>query len=65
MHYHAELAPTRPDGLARIDIRFGEPADNTRIVPDAIQALASLNLPGGRGVLFNGAASLPAAMALA
>lgn len=35
------------------------------IVPDAVLAVARLNLPGGRGVLFNGAASLPVAMALA
>jgi hypothetical protein len=42
-----------------------KPAANTQVVPDAIAALAALKLTGGRGIHFNGPASLPVAMALA
>jgi CRISPR-associated protein Csx3 len=54
-----------PDGVVTLTIGFGEPAANTQVVPDAIAALADLRLTGGRGIHFNGPASLPAAMALA
>lgn len=52
-------------GIVTVAIQFGQPADNTLIVPDAIRALAELKLPGGHGIHFNGPASLPVAMALA
>ncbi|MBL8237408.1 MAG: hypothetical protein JNM66_08320 [Bryobacterales bacterium] len=65
MYYSVELAPARPDGLTQLNIRFAHPADNDLIVPDAIRAIQALHLPGGKGVLFSGPASLPVAMALA
>jgi CRISPR-associated protein Csx3 len=66
MFYHAELSPApRPDGLPTVVIGFGEPANNDQIVPAALTAIGQLNLTGGRGILFHGAASLPVAMALA
>ncbi len=50
----------------RISIGFGDtPAPNTAIVPAAIAAIASLNLPGGQGLLINGPVSIPAAFAIA
>jgi CRISPR-associated protein Csx3 len=52
-------------GIVTVTIGFAAPADNTRIVPDALAAIAALQLPGGRGIHFTGPASLPAAMALA
>lgn len=56
---------SRSDGVITLTIGFGEPADNTQIVPDAIAAVHALKLTGGRGIHFNGKASLPVAMALA
>ena len=53
------------EGVVTVTIDFGEPAENTLIVPDAIAALAELKLRGGRGIHFTGPASLPVAMALA
>jgi len=41
-----------------LQIGFGEPAANTQVVPDAIAALTALRLAGGRGIHFNGPASL-------
>lgn len=46
-------------------VSFGEPADNTVIVVDAVNALAECQLSGGKTVYVNGPASLPAAMAIA
>lgn len=66
MFYRAELSSTpRPDGLPTVEIGFGEPANNDQIVPAAMAAIEKLNLAGGRGILFDGPASLPVAMALA
>jgi CRISPR-associated protein Csx3 len=62
--YHA-AALLQDDGVAIVTIRFGDPADNSQIVPDALEALAALKLSGGRGIHFDGPASLPVAMALA
>jgi CRISPR-associated protein Csx3 len=56
---------TEADGVVTLQIGFGEPAANTQVVPDAIAALKTLKLAGGRGIHFNGPASLPVAMALA
>ena len=52
------------DGVATIRISFGAPAQNDCLVKDAVAAIAELALPGGKGVKFNGPASLPVAMAL-
>jgi CRISPR-associated protein Csx3 len=62
--YRASLTKTE-NGLAYVAIGFADPAPNTAVVPAAIEAVAALRLPGGRGILFDGPASLPAAMALA
>ena len=67
-YYRIQLAPRaapRYDGLVVLAISFAGPAPNNLIVPAAIEALAALHLTGGRGILFNGPASLPVAMALA
>ena len=53
------------DGVTTLKIDFGEPAQNTDIVPDAIAAVKELELAGGRGIHIDGRASLPVAMALA
>lgn len=63
-HYHC-VVENVVDGVTTVRIAFGEPATNDRIVRDAIEALAQLSLDGGKGIKFNGAASLPVAMALA
>jgi CRISPR-associated protein Csx3 len=65
MHYQIQPAPSRPDGLTQLNLAFGDPANNSVLVPAALAALAHLHLKGGRGILFNGPASLPIAMALA
>ena len=63
--YSACLGPARPDGLTTVLVDFGAPASNDKVVQAALAALRDLRLGGGRGVLFNGPASLPVAMALA
>jgi CRISPR-associated protein Csx3 len=63
-YYHADIV-AESDGVVTLQIDFGEPASNDAIVPDALAAIAALHLPGGRGVKFDGKASLPVAMALA
>ena len=45
-------------------LSFGEPAQNDRIVKDAVEAIASLKLGGGKGVKLNGPCSVPAAIAI-
>src|SRR4051812_23239029 len=52
------------DGVVEVAIGFGDPALNTQLVPDAIDALTALRLTGGRGIHLNGPASLPVAIAL-
>lgn len=47
-----------------LGLAFGEPAQNDRIVRDAIEAMKALHLTGGKRIRFNGPASLPVAMAL-
>lgn len=64
-YYSITRGETRADGLTVLFIKFMDPADNDRVVPAAIAALAELGLEGGRGVLFNGRSSLPVSMALA
>lgn len=63
--YNVELGEPRPDGLTLIRIGFGAPAHNDKLVPAALAAVEKLELTGGEGVLFDGAASLPVAMTLA
>lgn len=46
-------------------LSFGTPAQNDRIVKDAVLALQELSLLGGETVLLNGPASLPVACAIA
>jgi CRISPR-associated protein Csx3 len=66
MVYQAELGPPRPDGCTEVCIKFGDqPANNDVVVPAAVEAVRCLHLKGGKGILFNGAASLPVGMALA
>lgn len=52
------------EGCVTLGLAFGEPAQNDRIVCDAVAAMKALNLKGGKLVRFNGPASLPVAMAL-
>jgi CRISPR-associated protein Csx3 len=63
-HFQVRIA-NQADGVVTVEIGFGSPAANTEIVPEAVAAFAALQLKGGRGIRFNGPASLPAAMALA
>lgn len=63
--FFTAVITSESEGAITVKIGFGEPADNTQIVPDAIAALSALRLQGGRGISFNGPASLPVAMALA
>ena len=48
-----------------LTLRFGEAAQNDRIVKDAVADLDALNSGGGKLVLLNGPASLPVAVAVA
>jgi len=52
-------------GVVTVKVGFGLPETNQVIVPEAIAALAALNLKGGHGICFTGPVSIPAAMALA
>ena len=61
--YRAELID-QSDGVATVRLAFGEPAQNDRIVKDAIEAIAALKLEGGKGIKLNGPCSLPAAIAI-
>ena len=64
-YYLAEIQ-SQAEGITTVQIGFGpDPSDNTRALPAAVEALAALRLTGGRGLHFNGPASLPVAMALA
>ncbi|OQA38730.1 MAG: hypothetical protein BWY51_00788 [Parcubacteria group bacterium ADurb.Bin316] len=51
------------DDILRLD--FGAPAQNDQIVKDAVAAVDTLNLKGGKMIKLNGPASLPVAVALA
>src|ERR1035437_6446844 len=53
------------NGVVTIQIGFGEPAQNSLIVRDAVAEIASLNLAGGQGIKINGPASLPVMVAIA
>lgn len=51
--------------ITRVSVRFGEAADNRQIVVDAVRAVRAAGLGGGKGLLINGPASIPVAMAIA
>jgi len=53
------------DGVVELKVGFGVTALHPDILPEAVATLASLGLPGGKLVKFNGPMSLPVAMALA
>ena len=61
--YLAEITD-RSEGLTTVRLSFGDPAQNDTIVRDAIQAIAALELEGGRGIKLNGPCSVPAAIAI-
>ena len=61
--YNAVIADNS-DGVVTVRLSFGEPAQNDRIVKDAIQAIAVLGLEGGNGIKLNGPCSVPAAIAI-
>ncbi|MEP6716867.1 MAG: CRISPR-associated protein Csx3 [Terriglobia bacterium] len=48
-----------------LKVSLGEPATNAEIVPDAVESIAALHLPGGRGIHIDGAITVPTAMAVA
>lgn len=52
------------DGVVTLSVGFVGEAENGQRVPDAIAAVGELNLQGGRGLLIDGPASLPVAIAL-
>ncbi len=62
-YYQVQLEGVK-DGVATVRIDFGAPAQNDRLVQDAVAGIAALGLRGGKGIKFNGPASLPVAMAL-
>ena len=47
-----------------LKLSFGEPAQNDRIVQDAIKHLDELNISGGKIIKFNGATTVPVAAAI-
>lgn len=64
-YYWAKIR-SQEAGVTTVAVGFGpDAADNTVALPAAVAALAGLELAGGRGLHFNGPASLPVAMALA
>jgi len=64
MNTYNILAEQTPAGVL-LRMSFGTPAQNDQIVKDAVSALESLKLSGGKTVYLNGPASLPVACALA
>jgi CRISPR-associated protein Csx3 len=62
-YYKAEIIE-QSDGVVRVEVGFGAPAQNSEIVPDAIAAVKGLGLAGGKGIKFDGPASVPVAVAL-
>lgn len=63
-HFTVNVAGTS-EGVVTVALAFGkEPARNDDIIREALAEMDALGLKGGRGVKFNGPASLPVAMAL-
>jgi CRISPR-associated protein Csx3 len=63
MFFFIERLPDT-NSIVTLRTRFGEPATNAQIVPDALRALAELHLHGGPAIHFNGPASVPVVAAL-
>ena len=63
--YCAEIVD-KSDGVVTVRLWFEkqEPAQNDRIVRDAIAAVAALDLAGGKGIKLKGPCSIPAAVAI-
>jgi CRISPR-associated protein Csx3 len=61
--YSAEITD-RDGGVVTVQLSFVDSAQNDRIVPDAISAIAALKLAGGKGVKLTGPCSIPAAIAI-
>lgn len=60
------ITETTTDSTTTLKLSFGpEQGQNDRIVKDAVAALETLNLEGGKLVKLNGPASLPVAVAIA
>ena len=65
-NYYSATIRSQAAGVTTVAVGFGpDAADNTRTVPAAVEAMGGLGLVGGRGLHFNGPASLPVAMTLA
>lgn len=63
-HYTIRVAAIS-GGIVTLELAFAAPGHNTEILHDALAELDALKLTGGKGIRFNGPASLPVAMALA
>ena len=71
-HFFARIMPPMQDSpggphtgtIVTVQLGIATPADNNVLVPDALEALAALDLQGGAGIRFTGRISLPVAMAL-
>jgi CRISPR-associated protein Csx3 len=61
--YRAEIL-SAAEGVVTLRLAFGDPAQNDRIVPDAADAIAALNLEGGKCIKLNGPCTVPAAIAI-
>jgi CRISPR-associated protein Csx3 len=61
--YRAEIV-NQSDGILTVALGFEEPAQNDKIVRDAIEAMAGLKLQGGKGIKLDGKCSIPAALAI-
>jgi CRISPR-associated protein Csx3 len=61
--YFAEVVD-RSDGVVTVRLSFGESAPNDQVVRDAVEAMKSLELEGGKGVKLSGPCSVPAAIAI-
>lgn len=64
-YYKITVEKRDADDAVLLRLSFGAPAQNDKIVKDAVDALQDLKLEGGKTVLLNGPASLPVACALA
>ncbi|MCM2373997.1 hypothetical protein [Aporhodopirellula aestuarii] len=62
--YEAKIVENTPDRLV-VEVAFGEPATNDKIVPAAVSVVEKLQLTGGPMILFSGPMSLPVAFAVA
>ena len=61
--FQAEIAD-RSDGVVTVRLSVGENVQNDQIVKDAIAAMKSLKLDGGKGIKLTGRCTLAAAVAI-